>query len=97
MAKPSGKQLTIDGILACGYEETFRSNKYRTFSKLACGTKVPENGVTWMVGKSGALRLTRGPLSASQSFTGGARHKAFQYVGKTAPRLNPVPGRLSAS
>jgi hypothetical protein len=82
MAKPSGKQLTIQGLLACGYEETFRSSKYRTFAKTA---PMP-SGYTWMVGKSGALRRTRGPLSASVSYTGGKTHGAFQYVGGLSNR-----------
>lgn len=82
MAKTSGKQLTIQGLLAMGYEETFRSNKYRTFTK----TAPVATGFTWMVGKSGALRRTAGALADSNSYTGCVTHRAFQYVGGLSNR-----------
>jgi len=67
------KDQTIRGILLCGYVETHRSRKYRTFVK---------NGRTWMVGKAGGLRLSVGSsMAQSRSFTGTADHLAYAYVG----------------
>ena len=96
MAKRTKKQLTIDGLLACGYEQTFRSSKYRTFAKLVPGTKVADSGGTWMVGGAGALRHTDGALSGSQSFTGRRIHKAFQYVGELGNRETLGAGKCMA-
>jgi hypothetical protein len=87
MARKSRKQLTIAGLLLCGYEETFRSSKWRTFAK----TAPVDCGVTWMVGKSGGLRRTLGALNVSLSATDSAIHEAFAYVGEVCPTVSPVP------
>lgn len=74
-SKINNKEATIRGLLAVGFSETYRSNKYRTFHR--------EGGrVTWMVGKSGALRLTQGPLSNSITYTDKVQHRAFRYIGR---------------
>lgn len=73
------KAATIQGLLNLGYVETHRSRKYRTFEK---------DEATYMVGKSGALRFTRGPLSMSASKTGTKMHLAIAHVGEKVANLN---------
>jgi len=80
----SRKQETIDGILALGYEETHRSKKYRCFSR-------PQSPQTLLVGKSGALRVTRGPIAESRSMTGNKQHLAYAYVGRLSERMALTP------
>lgn len=75
--KPNNKQLTLRGFEALGFGETFRSRKYRTFVS-------PASDYTWCVGKSGALRRTKGPISESISVTGGVDHIGIRLVGKIA-------------
>jgi hypothetical protein len=86
MAKPSKKQLTIDGILACGYvEEVGRSRKFRCFNKPA-PEGVPTR--TLLVGKAGALRSISescSSLAESRSITGTRLHAAYAYVGNLIP------------
>lgn len=67
------KTATILGILACGYVETKRSKKYRTFEF---------GGRTFMVGKSGGFRRTYGSLAVSRSFTDTPLHKAYEHIGR---------------
>ena len=73
------KEATIQGLLKLGYVETFRSNKYRTFQK---------DEDTYMVGKSGALRFTRGALGDSGSKTGTKMHLGIAHIGEKVANIN---------
>ena len=88
----NNKQATIAGILACGYEEEpGRSRKYRCFNKPA-PEGVPTR--TLLVGKSGALRVipeSCSAISESLSKTDSKVHKAYQYVGRMADRIDWLP------
>jgi len=73
LPRKTRKDQTIRGILLCGYVETHRSRKYRTFLK---------NGKTWMVGKAGGLRLcVSRSMTQSRSFTGTKTHLGYAYIG----------------
>lgn len=79
----SKKEATILGLLATGYiEDKGRSQKYRCFREDK-PSGVPYR--TFLVGKSGALRLIRAQHSAisdSVSRTGTKQHAAFAYTGR---------------
>jgi len=77
MSRPTNKSLTIAGLIALGFEETFRSREFRTF--LDSNTRI-----TWMVGTGGALRKTQDTISLSRSETGSTRHKSFMAAGRAA-------------
>lgn len=83
MADISRKQATIIGLESCGHiEELGRSRKYRCFRE-DVPTGVPAR--TFLVGKSGALRvITAGhsAISDSISRTDTKQHAAFAYVGR---------------
>lgn len=67
---------TVKGLETIGYvEDRGRSRKYRVFVK---------EGAAWrvLVGKSGALRRTRGSISDSVSITGTRFHKCLREIGK---------------
>jgi len=75
----SQKQLTINGLLACGWtlDENARSSKYLVYVR-------PDVGRRMLVGKSGALRMTttsRPAISDSLSLTGTSFHRALRTIG----------------
>ena len=84
----TGKQLTINGLMACGYvtDPDARTSKYMVFR--------PANvdaDCRFFVGKSGALRFSsKGNATDSISLTDGIRHKAFQEVGQPHYRFESV-------
>lgn len=78
------KQATIAGLIALGFVEEVRSRKYRCFNE-----PVPQGVpfVTYLVGKSGALRKCRvgnNTIANSVSLTDSVNHKALAYVGVAA-------------
>lgn len=92
MSKLNNKEATIAGLEACGYiEDRGRSTKFRCFDK-----PVPEGvtTVTYLVGKSGALRYI-GPngsaIADSCSRTNTKSHAAFRYVGRLAQACQLTP------
>lgn len=86
MPKLTRTAATIKAFEALSYLETERSNKYRTFDD-------PNGVVTYLVGKSGALRtcLCGSPISKSRSLTGTRQHTAIEYVGRCAARQPNLP------
>lgn len=80
----SRKQNTIDGILAIGYKEQYRSNKYRCFQR-------PNSNQCLLVGKSGALRVTKSTIARSFSLTGTKHHLAYAHVGELSRRQELTP------
>jgi len=95
MKKLNNKQATLRGFEALGAKETFRSSKYRSFIL----EHLPQ--YTWLVGKSGALRRTEGPIAESISVTDGIDHIGLRLVGNIAakrdaekqPSLLPIQSR----
>lgn len=83
MSKLNNKEATIEGLLALGFvEDKGRSKKYRCFDEQT-PTGVPCR--TWLVGKSGALRLCpvgRPSIHQSISKTDTLEHRAFRYCGR---------------
>jgi hypothetical protein len=77
----SNKQDMIDGLLAFGYEEQKPLSKYRVFLKPGSDQKL-------LIGKSGALRMTRSTVANSRSWTGGKYAKAYAYVGQLSRKLD---------
>lgn len=89
--KPSKRQLTINGLLACGWREVkpAPSRKYLTFERSDCGR--------FFVGKSGALRwASRVAVSDSRSMTDGREHNAYQEIGNPAIRWQSVDQAVDA-
>lgn len=82
----SGKQLTIDGLLAIGYEEVDGSSKYRIFTRDA----EPQgyDAMRFLVGNSGALRRTDSTIAASRSLTNGHFHKCLKLIGSRHESYN---------
>ena len=81
----SGKQRTIDGLLACGWvlDTNARTSKYQVFAP-TFDERYGNEDRKLLVGKSGALRLLtakRTAVADSLSITGGSYHKALQVVG----------------
>jgi hypothetical protein len=73
------KQLTIDGLTACGWQEDTNATtrKYLVFVRSDVGRKM-------LIGKSGGLRMVttaRPAISQSLSLTGGRYHDALRVVG----------------
>jgi hypothetical protein len=76
----NNKQATIAGLQKLGaVERVGASRKYRVFD-------FPEayriNDHFYLVGKSGALRVSSTTISASRSITDSRIHLGFQYVGR---------------
>jgi len=89
----SKKQLTINGLLACGWREIqpSPSRKYRAFSGGS-----PESG-RMFVGGSGALRWSpTGTVGGAVSITGTARHRAYQEIGNPAIRWESPDQAIAA-
>jgi len=82
---PNNRQHTIAGLEACGWklDTTARTNKYQVYART-------DKDYRLLVGKSGALRLTRGTISDAMSCTGGQMHLALQAVGRVAKSLTSV-------
>ena len=82
---PNSKQHTIAGLEATGWtiDTTARSSKYLVYIR-------GDKPYRLLVGKSGALRMTRGTISDSFSMTGGRSHRAFAAVGRVAKSLTSV-------
>lgn len=88
----SNRQLTINGLLACGWREVkpAPSRKYLAFDRT-------DGQGRFFVGKSGALRWSRtGKASDSLSITDNARHKAYREVGNPAIRWQSVDQAVDA-
>ena len=83
--KTSNRQLTINGLLACGATEVIPSpsSKYRTFRDPA------RNDAFFFVGPSGALRYGE-RVTGSMSWTDTRRHRAYREVGNPALRWESV-------
>ena len=81
MPKPNAKQLTVAGLLACGWtlDTTARAKHYDVYRHDLYGRR-------WLIGHSGALRWVAPgePISASRSMTGTNYHHALQVVGSRA-------------
>jgi len=78
--KPKGmRQATIDGLKFMGWirDESAKTSKYEVYYH-------PTTPVFMLVGKSGALRVTKGAVSHSTSITGTKQHRAIQCVGREA-------------
>ncbi len=90
MGDPIGKEseweLTIRGLMACGWMTPLDSGstKYLSFARPGCDQRL-------FVGKSGALRWSMtGKVSNSQSMTGGKRHRAYRELGSPTYRFESV-------
>ena len=84
--KTNNRQLTINGLLACGWREVkpAPSRKYLAFDR-------SDGQGRFFVGKSGALRWSpTSTVGDSQSMTDNARHKAYREVGNPAIRWESV-------
>ena len=76
----TNRQLTIAGLLACGWQEVkpAPSRKYNTFGQPGLVGRM-------YVGRSGALRWNpNGPIGGSMSLTGSKTHRAYREVGDPA-------------
>ncbi len=80
----SNRQLTINGLLACGWREVkpAPSRKYLTFERASTDGRM-------FVGKSGALRWCfGGTIAGSISLTDGPKHRSYREVGNPAYRFS---------
>jgi hypothetical protein len=90
--KTNNRQLTINGLLACGLREVkpAPSRKYLAFDR-------HDGQGRMFVGKSGALRWSRtGKASDSLSITDNARHKAYREVGNPALKWESTEQAVAA-
>ena len=71
----NNRQLTINGLTACGWTRDGKTAKYVVFTR-------PETDQQLFVGKSGALRWSvKGTVKDSISMTNGPRHRAYREIG----------------
>lgn len=77
--KLTKRELTIRGLLACGYrlDAQARTSKYEVYKLEGDVRKI-------LVGRSGSLRSTRSTVARSISQTNNAYHKAMVIVGERA-------------
>jgi len=90
--KTSKRQLTINGLKACGWREVkpAPSRKYLAYDR-------NDGQGRMFVGGSGALRWSRtGKASDSRSETDTASHKAYQEIGNPAIRWESVDQAVDA-
>ena len=76
----NNRQLTIAGLLACGWREIkpAPSRKYTTFGQPGLVGRM-------YIGRSGALRWNpKGPIGGSMSLTDSRTHRAYREVGDPA-------------
>jgi hypothetical protein len=88
----SNRQLTINGLLACGWREVkpAPSRKYVTFVRL-------DGQGRFFVGKSGALRYSKlGTVADSMSYTDGRQHRAYRSVGDPSIHWTSVDAARAA-
>ena len=81
--KITNKEATIRGLRAYGcVDSQVTSSKYEVFEAPYEGGGLAEPRPLYLVGKSGALRVTEGNLSESVSLTDRLKHRAFRYIGR---------------
>ena len=89
------KDRTIDGLLRSGCVEAIGvTKKYRVFRFSADHVDrggLLSNDVTYLVGRSGALRVTLGAIADSQSLTGSPLHKHLISGGTLHPFFTGEP------
>ena len=77
----TGKAKTIAGLEALGYrlDVTAKTSKYKVYRL---------NDLKFLIGKSGALRKTKGSIASSISLTDSRFHKCLQQLGEEAEHLS---------
>jgi len=88
----NNRQLTIAGLLACGWQEIkpAPSRKYTTFGQPGLLGRM-------YVGRSGALRWNpKGPIGGSMSLTDSKTHRAYRAVGDPAIHWPDVDSAMRA-
>ena len=81
----TNRDKAIAGLRATGWEfnADHGTSKYLAFEH-------PERAFRLLIGKSGALRKTVGPVSSSLSLTGSFFHRALRTVGERAASYSSV-------
>lgn len=79
----NNRQATIEGLKKLGFNHVRDSAKYEIYEHPFNEVQLGSNGFFHMVGKSGALRLSKGKISDSISRTGTKYHSAIKEIGRS--------------